>query len=247
MQGGAVALDGRIDAGDMILQVNDISFEHMSNDDAVRVLREAVSKPGPLKLVVAKCWEPLPKGYFQVSKQDKVYPINPQAWVAHTQAHTGGGNKLALNRAPPFLNDSVSSLGSTASFSSFANSTITSVDYFGPSQPNRGNYQQQPGGGYGRNNHYGVNNMPTVLTSDSTRFGCTQELNLTVESDMELIVRTMSAPDSGLDIRQRNWLKITIPDAFIGRDVVDWLFNHVEGFPEKRDAHKYASMMLKNG
>lgn len=89
--------------------------------------------------------------------------------------------------------------------------------------------------------------MPTVLTSDSTRFGCTQELNLTAESDMELIMRTMGSSDSGLDIRERNWLKITIPDAFIGRDVVDWLFNHVEGFPERRDAHKYASMMLKNG
>ena len=46
MNGGAVAQDGRIEPGDMILQVNDISFEDMSNDDAVRVLREAVTKPG---------------------------------------------------------------------------------------------------------------------------------------------------------------------------------------------------------
>ena len=46
MKGGAVALDGRIEPGDMILQVNDISFEAMSNDDAVRVLREVVQKPG---------------------------------------------------------------------------------------------------------------------------------------------------------------------------------------------------------
>ena len=40
MKGGAVALDGRIEPGDMILQVNDTNFENMSNDDAVRVLRE---------------------------------------------------------------------------------------------------------------------------------------------------------------------------------------------------------------
>ena len=38
MKGGAVALDGRIEPGDMILQVNDRSFENMSNDDAVRAL-----------------------------------------------------------------------------------------------------------------------------------------------------------------------------------------------------------------
>ena len=40
MKGGAVALDGRIEPGDMILQVNDFNFENMSNDDAVRILRE---------------------------------------------------------------------------------------------------------------------------------------------------------------------------------------------------------------
>merc|ERR1719466_301596 len=55
MKGGAVALDGRIEPGDMILQVNDINFENMSNDDAVRVLRDVVQNPGPIKLVVAKC------------------------------------------------------------------------------------------------------------------------------------------------------------------------------------------------
>lgn len=38
-------------------QVNDVNFENMSNDDAVRILREIVSKPGwemvlHLKLVV---------------------------------------------------------------------------------------------------------------------------------------------------------------------------------------------------
>ena len=42
MKGGAVALDGRIEPGDMILQVNDRSFENMSNDDAVRVLLKSV-------------------------------------------------------------------------------------------------------------------------------------------------------------------------------------------------------------
>ena len=45
-----MALDGRIEPGDMILQVNDINFENMSNDDAVRVLRDVVQKPGPIKV-----------------------------------------------------------------------------------------------------------------------------------------------------------------------------------------------------
>ncbi len=43
---GAVAQDGRIEPGDMILQVNDVSFENLTNEDAVKVLREAVVKAG---------------------------------------------------------------------------------------------------------------------------------------------------------------------------------------------------------
>merc|ERR1719410_624666 len=89
MKGGAVALDGRIEPGDMILQGNDINFENMTNDDAVRVLRDVVQKPGPIKLVVAKCWDPNPKDYFSVPRTEPVRPIDPGAWVAHTAAVRG--------------------------------------------------------------------------------------------------------------------------------------------------------------
>ncbi len=43
------------------------------------------------------------------------------------------------------------------------------------------------------------------------------DLNLTVNTDMATIVRAMAQPDSGLEIRDRMWLKITIPNAFIGK------------------------------
>ncbi|KAB1269262.1 Segment polarity protein dishevelled-like protein DVL-1 [Camelus dromedarius] len=68
MKGGAVAADGRIEPGDMLLQVNDVNFENMSNDDAVRVLREIVSQTGPISLTVAKCWDPTPRSYFTIPR-----------------------------------------------------------------------------------------------------------------------------------------------------------------------------------
>ena len=49
---GAVAADGRIEPGDMLLEVNDINFENMNNDDAVRTLREIVQTPGYVVLGV---------------------------------------------------------------------------------------------------------------------------------------------------------------------------------------------------
>jgi len=43
---GAVAADGRIQPGDLLLEVNDVSFENMTNEDAVNELRALVHKPG---------------------------------------------------------------------------------------------------------------------------------------------------------------------------------------------------------
>uniref|UniRef100_A0A673CH99 Dishevelled segment polarity protein 1a n=1 Tax=Sphaeramia orbicularis TaxID=375764 RepID=A0A673CH99_9TELE len=145
MKGGAVAADGRIEPGDMLLQVNDVNFENMSNDDAVRILREIVSKTGPISLTVAKCWDPSPRSYFTIPRAEPVRPIDPAAWISHTT------------------------------------SFITAL------------------------------------------------------------------PDSGLEIRDRMWLKITIANAVIGADVVDWLYSRVEGFKDRRDARKYASSLLKHG
>ncbi|XP_077453716.1 segment polarity protein dishevelled homolog DVL-1-like isoform X4 [Stigmatopora argus] len=171
MKGGAVAADGRIEPGDMLLQVNDVNFENMSNDDAVRILREIVSKTGPISLTVAKCWDPSPRSYFTIPRAEPVRPIDPAAWISHTTALTG-----------PYP-------------------------------------------------HYDFDELPLS----------------TSKTDMATIVKIMQLPDSGLEIRDRMWLKITISNAVIGADVVDWLYSRVEGFKDRRDARKYASSLLKHG
>lgn len=172
MKGGAVALDGRIEPGDMILQVNDVNFENMTNDEAVRVLREVVQKPGPIKLVVAKCWDPNPKGYFTIPRTEPVRPIDPGAWVAHTQALTSHDSIMA--------------------------------------------------------------DIPEPIK---------ERLD---QNNLEEIVKAMTKPDSGLEIRDRMWLKITIPNAFIGADAVNWVLENVEDVQDRREARRIVSAMLRN-
>merc|ERR1719270_2153991 len=214
MKGGAVALDGRIEPGDMILQVNDINFENMSNDDAVRVLRDVVQKPGPIKLVVAKCWDPNPKDYFSVPRTEPVRPIDPGAWVAHTAAVRG----------------------------------LEIPQYPGAGGPAVGGY---PGAGAGVGLIGSGVRCPSVRTltgSSSPSLASTvQERSLTIQSGMKAICTNMMRQDSGLEVRDRMWLKINIPQAFIGADVVNWLFTNVAGFADRREARKYASQMLKAG
>ena len=63
--------------------------------------------------------------------------------------------------------------------------------------------------------------MHIILLRISTRLlACVdtglEDRNLTTSSDMATVVRAMAQPESGLEIRDRMWLKITIPSAFIG-------------------------------
>ena len=54
------------------------------------------------------------------------------------------------------------------------------------------------------------------LTLLTLLFSGFDDLNLTINTDMATVVKAMASPDSGLEIRDRMWLKITIPNAFIG-------------------------------
>ncbi|XP_034392726.1 segment polarity protein dishevelled homolog DVL-1 isoform X4 [Cyclopterus lumpus] len=216
MKGGAVAADGRIEPGDMLLQVNDVNFENMSNDDAVRILREIVSKTGPISLTVAKCWDPSPRSYFTIPRAEPVRPIDPAAWISHTTALTGPYPHYGKNNQPPPPTHSMKHpfCGNYDNLTTFKQLESSVCQYFSYSSP-----------------------MPEF-----------DDLPLSAsKTDMATIVKVMQLPDSGLEIRDRMWLKITITNAVIGADVVDWLYSRVEGFKDRRDARKYASSLLKHG
>ena len=64
---------------------------------------------------------------------------------------------------------------------------------------------------------------------------------------METICRAMHQAHSGLDIRDRLWLKIILKNSFLGSDLVHWLHKHVDGFIDKQDAKDYACALLERG
>lgn len=197
MKGGAVAADGRIEPGDMLLEVNEISFENMSNDDAVKALREIVQQPGPITLTVAKCWEPEPVVPQFEPRMEPIRPIDPSAWVQQTNQIQGD---YAYGR--PFTGSPTLS-------------TMTS------------------------------NSSPSVTSSvpESER----EAARLTITTPMYRIAKMLSNPTSGLDVKDRVWLKMPIPKSFIGSDLVDWLHTNVDGFIDRRHSRKYAALMLKHG
>ncbi|KAI1727910.1 PDZ domain (Also known as DHR or GLGF) domain-containing protein [Ditylenchus destructor] len=171
MPGGAVALDGRVEPGDMILQVNDISFENFTNDQAVEVLKEAVNKRGPIKLTVAKSFDGGRSNYFMVPSREPVRPIDTQAWVQHTNAVRGimgsipEGSEGAPTPIPGVRPGTSSSTTATSNGSGGGQTTVV-----GP-------------GGTG---------MPYIAMPPP------QE-QLSIHTDKRLVVQTMAMPNSGLD------------------------------------------------
>ncbi|CAH8650783.1 unnamed protein product [Heterobilharzia americana] len=91
---------------------------------------------------------------------------------------------------------------------------------------------------------------PSIVTASSSlpeieRYS--DPIPLSLSTSIPTVIRAMLQPDSGLEIRDRVWLKLTVPNAFIGSDLVDWLFRHLEGLVDRREARKYASNLLKLG
>lgn len=200
----AVALDGRIERGDKLIQVNDVNLEELSNEEALGILKEAVIKRGPLKLVVAK--------FVENNKNDNntdgiidpieaIHPIDTAAWVAHAQAIT-----------IPNIQDQTNSATSSPSFGSNAQDT----EFIRPA------------------------------SAGMARLNSGLRLNRGT-ADIKDIIHHMKLPNIGLDIRDREWLKIQIPKAFLGTELVTWLERNVCGFNNNREAKKFASRMLKEG
>lgn len=196
---GAVALDGRIDVGDMISEINNIDLSNYSNEAAAQLLKDAVERHQFLTLTVAKSSttrKAVAAAFPRNPRNEPVRPIDPNEWVKHSNA---------MNKMPSISEESCS--------------TPIPDDW------------------------------PTNSSASGTPFGgpLLDITQLTIATDKKLVVEVMAAPGSGLEIKNRIWLKIPIEMSFLGSDLVEWLFKHVQGFRKKKEANKFAGEMLKLG
>jgi len=72
----------------------------------------------PIKLVVAKCWDPTPRGYFTLPRHEQARPVDPLSWLAHTQAvqntYNNPQQQILLHHRQSLLN-STTNMSSTIS------------------------------------------------------------------------------------------------------------------------------------
>lgn len=231
-----MALDGRIEAGDMILQVNDISFENFTNDQAVDVLRspsstrspcrDAVARKGPIKLTVAKCFENGPRSCFAVPRQrdEPVRPIDPHAWIQHTNAMRGMPSILEGSEGAPTPLPGEFTHGRPPS-----SSTVTSGSGGGPNTVVGGHLNLDV-----HTDKKKVRRKRKRLVSDCGGNGDAELGSRHQKSDV--------AQDSDPDVLPRS---APSPSQVSGSDLVDWLLEHVSGLRERKDGRRFAADLLK--
>lgn len=64
---------------------------------------------------------------------------------------------------------------------------------------------------------------------------------------MQTIYLSLKADRTNLGVRNREWLKFVIENAFLGSSLVNWLTKNVCGFCNRGDAKRYANEMLVKG
>lgn len=150
----------------------------------------------PITLVVAKCWDPNPRGYFTVPHQEPVRPIDPSAWVAHTTAMQH--NSYPYNGGGGQQDDSCTM-------------SVTSSSLTSSVPPSEREYWF-----YISTSVSTCHMKVTKLTQHIFHVTGFEACSLTKQTELATVVKAMTQGDSGLQICDRMWLKITIPNSFIG-------------------------------
>ena len=125
-------------------------------------------------------------------RTEPVRPIDPGAWVAHTAAVRGLEIPQYPGSGGPVFPGAAGGVGGALRAPSVSTLTSSSPSLVSTVQE-RGAAAGGAGGG-----------------------------QLTIQSGMKAICSCMQRPDSGLEVRDRMWLKINIPQAFIGNDGQFW-------------------------
>ncbi|MFH4976206.1 hypothetical protein AB6A40_002915 [Gnathostoma spinigerum] len=241
---GAVALDGRIEVGDQIIQVNRTSFEDLTDDQAVKLLRQAAVSRRPVTLYVAK--RPF-NGDYQSDVfsglASETLPIDVSLWVKTTQ-------QTNVKPLKPFAIDDSSMMNGEVIMEEDNDTDV------------EGAYLERKNGFVGAVARINTakSRIPEPALA-STHIYSAEDVarrreneeneqlvdTLNVNMDPTTILKYMARPDSGLQIKNRKWLKIPVPMSFIGREFVDWLMEHVHGISDRKEARIFAAKLLAEG
>uniref|UniRef100_A0AC34QGE8 DIX domain-containing protein n=2 Tax=Panagrolaimus sp. JU765 TaxID=591449 RepID=A0AC34QGE8_9BILA len=229
-----------LEVGDQIIQINHRSFEFLSIQEAIAELRKVAKSKKPITMFVAK----RPRVSDDQESEGRLssvlcdtQPLDVSNWVKTTAdvERSRPFKDLELSNNNVFESDAVTDDEERAAYIDRRNGIgavmVGALKNFKNNNPMHGPMESP------------ANQQSHCSKKENDE----NDMKLTTETDPVLVLRRMVHPNSGLEIRNRKWLKIPFPDSFVGNDMLHWLSQHVEGFKTKKQLQTYGSMLLSKG
>ncbi|CAD5210438.1 unnamed protein product [Bursaphelenchus okinawaensis] len=228
---------GALGVGDQIVQVDNTSFEELTDEQVVSLLRKVSNQKRMVRIVVARYKRDSDQRSDALSALCETAEIDVSLWVEATKQ---AGQDLPFDDYHPNPNAS-------AHVNEAADET---------SDEERAAYDDRRNGigahfvpqvklmrAIQQRDINGVNGQPQDLPNDENE----RQIRLSSSDPMEIIIRQMARLDSGLKVKDRKWLKIPIPMSFIGHELVNWLLENVDGLDNRKQARNFAKQLLEKG
>ncbi|TKR77475.1 hypothetical protein L596_018445 [Steinernema carpocapsae] len=235
---GAASQDGRLEVGDQIVQINEESFENLNDQQAVSILKKASKSKRSVTLYVSKRPRAHDDGSSDVltgMTANETMPLNISSWVKSTMHRK-------VEKHVPF--QSVVGESTLDPSESMTIADETSDEEQAAYLDRRGGVGPRFVPALGMRNQIAEDVFMRQKENDENDVMID---TLSVNMDPRIILKVMAKPDSGLQIKNRKWLKILVPMSFIGSGLVDWLLMHVQGLHDRKSAREYASQLLQEG
>ena len=268
-KGGAAEMSKRVEPGDLILEVNGIDLEHLSNGEALSVLKSEVGKGGNVQILLAKYWDLDPD-----SKEDNNFCQREMLYEPAGSVHmsTAGSDRNGIrsrdgslqrsNVLRPIFEENRPRMYNEASGLEIdkLNTMKNCQMVFQP----QGVMFQQPSNNFNTIPPNNFNNLPTMSsTSAHTNYpdsGYHEARKPPSASSMHAlppypgssIDRRMKAIRNGSQQSIANGSHVDINGTssskpFRGSELVDWIQKQMSGLSERKDAQKYAMSLMKSG
>jgi len=221
-RGGAAAADGRIEPGDLILEVNGVDLEGLTNERALTILRGELARGGTVQILVAKYWD---MENQEDCEREPIY--EPVGSVRSSVAGTRHGSLEWTTRPGPLK--VIPEDGSRARmFREASGASASESDHAARSLvPAAVNSQRQCG-------------LPPASSLPSL---VDRPTNTHYVSRSQSSSRNEPAPQQ----QPRHMSHPAADEPFLGADLINWIRTQVAGLSTFSDAKAYANDLLQAG
>ena len=240
-RGGAAAADGRIEPGDLILEVNGIDLEGLTNERALTILRGELARGGTVQILVAKYWDMENQDDCQ---REPIY--EPVGSVRSSVAGTRHGSLEWMSRPGP-LKVIPEDCGRARMFREASGASASESD-----QAPSGRLASLPPVGHNtvgclqqRSVMPPASSLPSLIDRPSSLHYVSRSHSASRNEPADHHSESSECRRGGGHTHKAS--QPSADEPFVGADLVNWIRSQVAGLSSLSDAKAYANDLLQAG